>query len=185
VLLVADVGELRLRGRLGDEVIDQGIRDVRRAGGIAVANRHVKDGGIGLWRNGDLLSKAGRIGPKIQVRDDFLQNRRLGHPARVGPQDLVGRQRRNGRIAGEWLGRTHEQSHFRLVRLWKRETENARDQRRGKEPVRVRFTFLELTGGLKEGFLRALDWEELEPHVEAAAAEGGSPSGRNSAGHSK
>jgi hypothetical protein len=52
--------------------------------------------------------------------------------------------------------------------------QNARDQRRSeKETVNVRFTFQELTGGLKEGFLQAMGWEELEPHIEAAAEEGG------------
>jgi hypothetical protein len=51
--------------------------------------------------------------------------------------------------------------------------QNARDQRCENETVKVRFTLLELTGGLKEGFLRALGWEELEPHLEAAATAGG------------
>jgi hypothetical protein len=51
--------------------------------------------------------------------------------------------------------------------------QNARDQRRGEETVKVRFTFMELTGGHKEGFLRAMAWDELEPHIEAATRTGG------------
>jgi hypothetical protein len=51
--------------------------------------------------------------------------------------------------------------------------QNARDQRDEHETVKVRFTFMELTGGFKEGFLRALDWHELKPHIETAAVEGG------------
>jgi hypothetical protein len=51
--------------------------------------------------------------------------------------------------------------------------QNARDQRRDEETVKVRFTFLEFSGGLKEGFLQALGWDELKPHIENAADEGG------------
>jgi hypothetical protein len=51
--------------------------------------------------------------------------------------------------------------------------QNARDQRRGNHTVDVRFRFMELSGGLKDGFLDALAWDELEPHIRAGAEEGG------------
>jgi hypothetical protein len=51
--------------------------------------------------------------------------------------------------------------------------QNARDQRAGGDPVRVRIALKELTGASLTPFLEAMSWQELQPHVEAAAESAG------------
>lgn len=51
--------------------------------------------------------------------------------------------------------------------------QNARDQRAGNEPVRVRIALKELTGPTLSAFLEAMSWDELQPHVKAAAESAG------------
>jgi hypothetical protein len=51
--------------------------------------------------------------------------------------------------------------------------QNARDQRAGNDPVRVRIALKELTGASLSAFLEAISWDELRPHVEAAAESAG------------
>src|SRR5215218_7647615 len=51
--------------------------------------------------------------------------------------------------------------------------QNARDQRTNDEIVRVHFAFHRLDGEFKDRFLDCMGWEELEPHLEAAANQGG------------
>ena len=55
-----------------------------------------------------------------------------------------------------------------------RETgQNAKDQIRGKGPVRLRYTLIELSGTHKAEFLKAMGWPELRKHVEACTEEPG------------
>jgi hypothetical protein len=51
--------------------------------------------------------------------------------------------------------------------------QNARDQRAGEDPVNVRIALREISGQTLSSFLEAVSWEELRPHVEAAADSGG------------
>lgn len=51
--------------------------------------------------------------------------------------------------------------------------QNARDQRAGDDPVRVRIALKELTGASLSAFLEAMSWDDLRPHVEAAAESAG------------
>lgn len=51
--------------------------------------------------------------------------------------------------------------------------QNARDQRAGDEIVRVHFAFHRLNGEFKDRFLDCMGWDDLEPHLEAAASQGG------------
>ncbi len=51
-------------------------------------------------------------------------------------------------------------------------TQNSLDERDdGTRPVRVRYVLHELTGEHRQQFLQALQWDELLPHYEAAAAQ--------------
>ncbi|MFD5915309.1 helix-turn-helix transcriptional regulator [Kitasatospora sp. NPDC058201] len=57
-----------------------------------------------------------------------------------------------------------------LAVLAREATQNSLDERLDPtRPVRVRFTLHELTGEYRHSFLRALHWDKIEPHYDAAA----------------
>ena len=60
-----------------------------------------------------------------------------------------------------------------LHRFVREVLQNACDQRLDKGLVEVRFILHELSGRAKVEFLDALGWDQLKPHVRAAAREGG------------
>ncbi|MEV6231040.1 helix-turn-helix transcriptional regulator [Saccharopolyspora shandongensis] len=58
-----------------------------------------------------------------------------------------------------------------LAVLAREATQNSLDERFDEsEPVRVRYALYELSGERLRNFLEALRWDEIEPHVEAAAS---------------
>lgn len=58
-----------------------------------------------------------------------------------------------------------------LAVLAREATQNSLDERfDGSEPVRVRYALHEITDERLRSFLEALRWDEIEPHVEAAAS---------------
>ncbi len=60
-----------------------------------------------------------------------------------------------------------------LAVLAREATQNSLDERLdATRPVRIRFTLHELTGEHLHSFLRALRWDDIEPHYDAAAQSG-------------
>ncbi len=60
-----------------------------------------------------------------------------------------------------------------LDRFVREVLQNARDQRVDDELVRVNFTLHRLYGEFKDRLLDGIGWDQLEPHLQAAAEEGG------------
>ncbi|MFD0486717.1 helix-turn-helix domain-containing protein [Saccharopolyspora spinosporotrichia] len=90
----------------------------------------------------------------------------------AGPGTLAWYHRPAHRDGGRELGNAAAFAFDTDLAVLAREaTQNSLDERfDGSEPVRVRYALHEITDERLRSFLEALRWDEIEPHVEAAAS---------------